>query len=556
MRTKLKTRFKRAVIGFVATSIVATVTFIWAKRSWIAEAPPIPTDTTILKQEPEERDGRVWLGRSWVGERGGLVVAHLSGTPFEIGYARGVLLRDKIRALEDEFIAMVDHYVPHRWAVSVLHNYVLYRNRHLSAHVDLRYQMELLGAAVGCPDVHPELGPYFNRILNYHAAHDISYMLIDNPLVSKAGCTAFGAWGGTTANGHLITGRNFDWEASEIFSTDRIVFLYEPDEGIPFISLAWAGMAGVVSGMNREGLSVTINGAPSSLPGETATPMAIVARDVLQHAANLDEALSILKDSRVFVSAIWLIGSRSDGRFIAVEKTPEGTFVREASGESVVCANHFQTDGLKDGEGNRNYESDGTSLPRQQRLEELIASSSGDIDPTTTAAILRDRNLPGGEFKGNGHRAALNALIATHATIMDLDEGVFWAAKPPHQLGEFVPFDVADFERMLPERTLPVDPIIRDDEFENATRSQDLMREAADALKADDAARALELADEAAVLNPAFYQIESLRGRALLALDRRAEAAAGFRAALDGSPAYHAERDEIETLLMEAEAKP
>lgn len=556
MRTKLKTRFKRAAIGFLTTAIVATVTFVWAKRTWIAEAPPIPIDAAILKLEPEERDGRIWLGRSWVGERGGLAVAHLSGTPFEIGYARGVLLRDKIRALEDEFIAMVDHYVPNRWAVSVLHNYVLYRNRHLSAHVDLRYQMELLGAAVGCPDVHPELGPYFNRILNYHAAHDISYMLIDNPLVSKAGCTAFGAWGGTTANGHLITGRNFDWEASEIFSTDRIVFLYEPDEGIPFISLAWAGMAGVVSGMNREGLSVTINGAPSSLPGETATPMAIVARDVLQHAANLDEALRILKDSRVFVSAIWLIGSRSDGRFIAVEKTPDGTFVRETSGESVVCANHFQTTGLKDGEGNRNYESDGTSLPRQQRLEELITSSSRTIDPTTTAAILRDRNLPGGDFHGNGNRAALNALIATHATIMDLNDGIFWAAKPPHQLGEFVAFDVADFERQLPERTLPADPLVTDSGLDEARQAGTLLVEANEALEAGNAARALELADKAESLNPGFYRNAMLKGRALSALDRTKEAASSFREALDRHPAFRAERDEIESWLKETEASP
>ena len=55
-------------------------------------------------------------------------------------------------------------------------------------------------------------------------------------------------------------------------------------------------MAGVVSGMNRAGVSVTINGAPSSLPGETATPVAMVARDVLQKAHNLDEALKILRE--------------------------------------------------------------------------------------------------------------------------------------------------------------------------------------------------------------------------------------------------------------------
>ena len=115
----------------------------------------------------------------------------------------------------------------------------------------------------------------------------------------------------------------------------------EPDGGIPFISLSWAGMAGVVSGMNRAGISVTINGAPSSLPRETATPVAMVARDVLQKAHKLDEALAILRNAKVFVSTIWLVGSRADGKFVVVEKTPDATQVREPDGDSIVCRESF-----------------------------------------------------------------------------------------------------------------------------------------------------------------------------------------------------------------------
>ena len=71
------------------------------------------------------------------------------------------------------------------------------------------------------------------------------------------------------------------------------MILCEPDEGIPFVSLAWAGMVGVVSGMNRAGVSVTVNGAPSDLPREVGTPAALVARDIMQHAHNLAEATPI-----------------------------------------------------------------------------------------------------------------------------------------------------------------------------------------------------------------------------------------------------------------------
>ena len=136
--------------------------------------------------------------------------------------------------------------------------------------------------------------------------------------------------------------REFDWEAADVFSRDRLVVLCEPDGKIPFISLSWAGMAGVVSGMNREGVSVTVNGAPSELPGETATPVAIVAREIMERAHNLKEALDILTQARVFVSTIWLVGSRADEKFVVVEKTPETTQVREPEGDSIVCPNHFE----------------------------------------------------------------------------------------------------------------------------------------------------------------------------------------------------------------------
>ena len=52
-------------------------------------------------------------------------------------------------------------------------------------------------------------------------------------------------------------------------------------------------------------------------------PAAMVAREILQHAHNLAEALGILGRAKVFVSSLWLVGSRADGRCVVAEKTPE-----------------------------------------------------------------------------------------------------------------------------------------------------------------------------------------------------------------------------------------
>ncbi len=521
-------------------------------RHWTAKPPPLPNDTAIMQFKPESRDGKVWLGKSWSGRRDGLLVVHLKGSPFEMGYADGALMQEQMHTLEDEFLKMIQGYVPQHWVMEVLKNYVIYRNRHLSDYVPLHYRQEIYGAALACPDIHPEEGSFYNRLLNYHAAHDVSYMMIDNPLVSRAGCTSFGAWGAATENGHLVTGRNFDWEAAEVFSRDRVVMMCEPDDGIPFISLSWAGMAGVVSGMNRAGVSVTINGAPSSLPRETATPAGMVGREILERSHNLAEALRILLDAKVFVSTLWLVGSRADGKFVVVEKTPERMQVREPEGDFIVCANHFQTEILKDEPRSKSYVEESTSVSRSKRMTELMQRAHGTLNAARAADMLRDRNLPGGAFAGNGHRAALNAFIATHATVMDLTDGIFWAASPPNQLGKFVAFDVQDFDRELPGRTVAPDATLASGEFENTRKAQASLAEGRRLLKNKDARAALSQAVKAETLNPGFYQNAILRGRALLALGRNEEAAKEFESGLAAEPAFFAEKQQLASLLKQA----
>ncbi len=552
-KPKLKKWLKRILLGGLLLVLAVWLTLSLLLRTWEAKPPSLPADTSILSLKPETRDGKVWLGKSWAGHRDGLLVVYLKGSPFEMGYADGVLMKTQIHTLENEFLEMIRGYVPQHWLMEVLKNYVIFRNRNLSDFIPLDYRMEIYATTLGCSDNHPEEGPFYNRLLNYHAAHDVSYMMIDNPFISaRAGCTAFGAWGEATVNGHLLTGRNFDWEAAEVFSRDRVVMMCEPDHGIPFISLSWAGMAGVVSGMNRAGVSVTINGAPSKLPNDIGTPVAIVARDILQNAHNLDDSLKILRDTKVFVSTIWLVGSRTDGKFIVVEKTPDIMNVREAAGDTIICPNHFETPGLKDDPRNTNYMAEATSVSREARLKELLQSSQGTLNATQAVAILRDRDLPGGIFAGDGHRATLNAFIATHATVMDLSDGIFWAASPPNQLGKFVAFDLQDFSHELPALTVTADATLASGEYQRAREAHQCLMDGQRALKKKDAKTALALAEKAEALNPGFYQNATLLGRALLASGRNDEAAQSFKTALAGHPAFLSEKRELESLLQQA----
>ncbi len=551
---RVKKWLKRIFVAAALLAAVGAPVIYFAVRSSIAQPPPLPKDVSILQLKPETRDGKTFLGQSWREDREGLPVVCLKGSPLEMGYADGVLMQDKMQTLEREFQAMLKMYVPRRWVKETLKAYIFWRNRHLSDFVAEDYRRELYGTTLGCVDINPTEGNFYNRLLNYHAAHDISYMMIDNPFIAQMGCTAFGAWSNATVNAHLITGRNFDWEAAEVFSTNRVVEMFEPDNGIPFISLSWAGMAGVLTGMNRAGVSVTINGAPTQLPRNIGTPVAFVARKILQEAHNLDEAVRIIREAKVFVSTLWLIGSRADGKFIVVEKTPGTTNVREPVSDTIVCPNHFETAGLKDLALNTNYIAEATSVSREQRLLELLKQNGGAIDVAHTVSFLRDRDLPGGVFAGNGHRGSLNAFIATHAVVMDLTAGVFWAAAPPNGLGKFVAFDVNDFSRTPTELDVAADAALGNGEFERERAAQKFLADARHALKTGNANDALDSAKKAEALNPGFYQNTLWLGQALLKLNRKAEAVTAFEKALAATPAFLDERQELEEGLRRARA--
>src|SRR4029077_3444102 len=132
------------------------------------------------------------------------------------------------------------------------------------------------------------------------------------------GCTSFGTWNDRSADGTMIIGRNFDFYVGDKFAENKIVAFVNPAEGYKFMSVTWAGFIGVVSGMNEKGLTVTINAAKSKVPSGSATPVSIVAREILQYARNIDEALDIARKREMFVSESFLIGSAADHKAVLI----------------------------------------------------------------------------------------------------------------------------------------------------------------------------------------------------------------------------------------------
>jgi tetratricopeptide (TPR) repeat protein len=449
---------------------------------------------------------------------------------------------------ETDLLATVHSFVPSKIKLWLLMKYVLWLNRDLPAYVPREYQLEICGLSRGYQDPFPEFGPVYHRLLNYHAAHDISHAVMDNPLV---GCTSFAAWGAMTADGHLLLGRNLDFSPGKLFDVNKIVIRAKPQQGLGFISVAWGGMSGAVSGINEARIAVTINAAQSSQKRRIGTPVSLVMRQVLQYAKTLEEAIEIIKNSQVFVSDCYLVACGKTSTAVIVEKTPGSCAVRRADADYLICANHFLSGALKNDPGNREYMATGTTVDRYRRMTELVQQSRGKLTPERAAAILRDRQVPGTADPGYGNHAAINSLIATHSVIIDVTAGIIWVSQYPHQLGAYEPFGLDEFESPAGAKMIPPDPMLASGAYERYVTSKDRLLQAEGLLKANRLDAARKQAQEARDLNPNFYQPWFVLGKIALRQGKFLEARQDLTEAQRHYPAYAGERQEIQARLAD-----
>lgn len=364
---------------------------------------------------------------------------YVEGDPLERGQAIGSLTDSLLNKQQESFFNRIYEMLPSEFKRKALQTFLKWYGRKLYLNIPEEYKTEIYGISEYSSHDYDNIAPRYLRSLYLHAAHDIGHALQDLALV---GCSSFAAWGDKSEDGNLILGRNFDFYAGDDFAKDKIVAFIHPKEGHPFMMVTWAGMIGAVSGMNMEGLTVTINAAKSKIPLVAKTPISILTREILQYASTLDEAIAIAKKRSVFVSESIMVGSAKDGKAIIIEVAPHDFDVYEVpNSNQLICSNHFQSVKLKNSKNNQFQIENSHSKYRFDRMTQLF-NENPKINPQIAADILRNKdglnNLP----LGYGNEKSLNQLIAHHGIIFKPKDRLVWVSSNPYQLGEFVCYDL------------------------------------------------------------------------------------------------------------------
>jgi hypothetical protein len=308
------------------------------------------------------------------------------------------------------------------------------------------------------PDPFANLFPTYQRFVYLNTLYDISLSFEHSPLV---GCTSFSVSAQDSSTGGPLLARVFDFEVDEIFDADKAVFFVQEEGKIPFASIAWPGLVGVVTGMNVEGLALVVHGARAGPVANQGTPVLHAMRRVLSEAKTTQEAIELLASQPPLVSHLVILQDQAGHAVVLERSVHQPGFIRPLKKVAAVT-NHFEGP-LKGDAKNQRVRGSTSTLARRARAEALIQAQRGPISPAQTIAWLRDRKDEHGQELPVGDRRAIDALIATHAVVFDTGSGRFWVGRGPRMMGAFVAYSLKDelSRRLEPEverDEIPEDP--------------------------------------------------------------------------------------------------
>jgi hypothetical protein len=406
------------------------------------------------------------FGAAYAKNRGTILQVGLSGAPDTIGYSHARLLYPEMVENEGILLGRFKDQVPVRAARALLLDLAQLRYRQVDQQMAPERLREIAAGSLGFqPDPYAELFPTFQRFVYLNALYDISLSFEGSPLI---GCTTFTFDHAATADGSGMLARAFDFEVDDIFDRRKAVFFVREDGKIPFASVAWPGLVGVVSGMNLEGVAVVVHGGRAGEPQAVGEPVVHALRRVLSEAHTSEDAARLLAERTPMVSHIVIV-TDAHGHSVAIERAPgHPDSVRELP-ERAVTTNHFESS-LKDDPKNLRVRAKTSTLPRRARGDRLLADlpQNAPLSPDVAARLLRDRSAADGSDLPLGDRRAINALIATHGVIMETGSRKLWVSEAPHLLGHFRAFDLKkllapDYDPdhdETPEEALPEDELL------------------------------------------------------------------------------------------------
>ncbi|MFQ6000934.1 MAG: C45 family autoproteolytic acyltransferase/hydrolase [Anaerolineae bacterium] len=369
-------------------------------------------------------------------ERQEVLVLHLRGTLYEMGYQQGVLLRQEIRGR-----------VASLYGELTLDPLPLLLQEARLLEIPDEFREEMLGLAQGAgvsytdilllnswPQLvaRPRSDEALNEILTTFEPWFPPHIEVRSPFltpnepgaswVSLSPGATFALFGEASKSGNLLHGVEGDMALERI-----LLILYEPEVGNAFVSLSGPGMVGVNMGLNEERISVAYLDVPSLDSSLRGVPLPFTLRRVLQYSGDLPQALRIIASAPRTGGANVVIGDGKPASAAVLELSAHRHALFEAQDGYVVRTSRFSDSSLLAFQGERDSRA---SEERYSLWEEMIRRRYGLFDLEKVLFLLSHQCETGGDRcypkKAGDEEMMLGAVMAAsdlELWVVSLDPG-------------------------------------------------------------------------------------------------------------------------------------
>ena len=256
--------------------------------------------TLRAADQPSESRTVARCGQGWLELINGYPVLHLKGTPYEIGYQHGALLKERI----------------HQNLNSILKGKAEQPIKIGFLKLKPRAAIESI-VEIERPYV-PE--KYFEEMRGLSAASGIPLrdVVAANFIPEMFHCSGFAVMNSATKDGTLYHGRVLDYAIDWGLQDHAIIAVIEPDQGHAYVNVTYAGFVGCVTGMNARSISVGEMGG-GGLGHWAGVPMALLVREVLSQSETLDDAIRVFRDNPRTCQYFYVVADGKTNRAVGME---------------------------------------------------------------------------------------------------------------------------------------------------------------------------------------------------------------------------------------------
>lgn len=252
--------------GFYIVHIILALAAVWTLLGQLC------LSATIMPTEPPKVVARCGRGVLLdIAEQRVLLVA---GSPYEMGYQQGRLLKGHIREVIDNILLLAragDAQQSDDFFKDTL-NKIWAR---AGKFIDQRYLEEMQGLAAG-------------------ANISLEQVQLANIFPEQFHCSGFALLGKATVDGKLYHGRILDYMTEVGLQDHAVVTVAKPNGYHAFVTVGFAGFLGSVTGMNDQHVAIGEMGGRGQGQWD-GMPMTFLLRKALEEADNYDQAVDLFR---------------------------------------------------------------------------------------------------------------------------------------------------------------------------------------------------------------------------------------------------------------------